>query len=47
MVHNFDKYFVSVEPKLAKKIPDPTTAGNLNETLISRLIGARNESGIR
>ena len=36
VVHNFKKYFVSVWPKLAEKIPDPTTAGALNETLISR-----------
>ena len=36
MVHNFKKYFVSVWPKLAEKIPDPSTAGALNETLISR-----------
>ena len=33
MVHNLNKYFVSVGPKLAEKIPDPTTAGALNETI--------------
>ena len=35
-VHYFNKYFVSVGPRLAEKIPDPTTAGALNVTLISR-----------
>ena len=35
-VNNFNRYFVSIVPKLAEKICDPGTADGWKETIISR-----------